>query len=77
MACESRSELIAWYNDLAQENYQRVEQFGTGAAHCVIMDSIFRDVCSINIDSLVQSQAPSKARVRIRCKFQNTSILFR
>jgi RP/EB family microtubule-associated protein len=41
---ESRTELLAWYNDLSQDQYSKVEQFGTGAAHCLIMDSIFRDV---------------------------------
>ncbi|KAJ3368461.1 hypothetical protein HDU91_000578, partial [Kappamyces sp. JEL0680] len=41
---ESRNELLAWYNDLSQSNYTKVEQFGSGAAHCLILDSIFRDV---------------------------------
>lgn len=41
---ESRTELIAWYNDLGSESFTKVEQFGTGSAYCLIMDSIFRDV---------------------------------
>ncbi|CAG8493131.1 2868_t:CDS:2 [Ambispora leptoticha] len=41
---ESRTELLAWINDLLQLNYTKVEQMGTGAAHCQIMDSIFGDV---------------------------------
>ncbi|KAJ3107431.1 hypothetical protein HDU96_007879 [Phlyctochytrium bullatum] len=41
---ESRTELLAWMNDLLQLGYTKVEQCGTGAAHCQIMDSIFRDV---------------------------------
>ncbi|KAI8388338.1 calponin homology domain-containing protein [Radiomyces spectabilis] len=41
---ESRTELLAWLNDLLQLNYTRVEQAGTGAAYCQILDSIFGDV---------------------------------
>jgi len=38
---ESRTELIAWLNDLLKLNYTKVEQCGTGAAHCQIIDSIY------------------------------------
>lgn len=38
---ESRTELLGWLNDLLQVNYTKVEQCGTGAAYCQIMDSIF------------------------------------
>ncbi|KAJ3114106.1 hypothetical protein HK100_001765 [Physocladia obscura] len=31
-------------NDLCQVNYTKIEQCGTGAVHCAIMDSIYRDV---------------------------------
>ncbi|EKM49892.1 uncharacterized protein PHACADRAFT_265646 [Phanerochaete carnosa HHB-10118-sp] len=41
---ESRTELIAWLNDLLQVNYTKVEQCGTGGAYCQIIDSIFGDV---------------------------------
>ncbi|EMD39482.1 hypothetical protein CERSUDRAFT_45712 [Gelatoporia subvermispora B] len=41
---ESRTELLAWLNDLLQVNYSKVEQCGTGGAYCQIMDSIFGDV---------------------------------
>ncbi|KZT69538.1 microtubule binding protein [Daedalea quercina L-15889] len=41
---ESRTELLAWLNDLLQINYTKVEQCGTGAAYCQVMDSIFGDV---------------------------------
>lgn len=41
---ESRSELIAWVNGLLQLNYKKVEECGTGAAYCQIMDSIYNDV---------------------------------
>ncbi|KAJ8654267.1 hypothetical protein O0I10_010089 [Lichtheimia ornata] len=41
---ESRNELLAWINDLLQLNYRKVEQAGTGAAYCQIIDSIYGDV---------------------------------
>ncbi|KAI9502083.1 calponin homology domain-containing protein, partial [Coemansia spiralis] len=40
----SRQELLAWVNDLLQTNYTKVEQLGTGAAYCQILDSIYGDV---------------------------------
>ena len=39
---ESRSELLAWLNELLQINYTKVEQCGTGAAYCQILDSVYR-----------------------------------
>ncbi|KAI7907789.1 calponin homology domain-containing protein [Cokeromyces recurvatus] len=44
MMAESRTELLSWLNDLLRLNYTKVEQAGTGAAYCQIMDSIFYDV---------------------------------
>ncbi|GAA5981509.1 hypothetical protein JCM10908_004135 [Rhodotorula pacifica] len=44
MAGESRTELIAWLGDLLAVNYNKIEQCGTGAAYCQIIDSIFGDV---------------------------------
>ncbi|KAI8338492.1 calponin homology domain-containing protein [Chlamydoabsidia padenii] len=41
---ESRTELLAWVNDLLSINYTKVEQAGTGSAYCQIMDSIYGDV---------------------------------
>jgi len=41
---ESRTELLAWVNDLLQLNYTKVEQCGTGGAYCQILDSIYGDV---------------------------------
>ena len=38
---ESRTELIAWLNDLLGLNYTKVEQCGTGAAYTQIIDSIY------------------------------------
>jgi len=38
---ESRTELLTWLNDLLQLNYTKIEQCGTGAAYCQIIDSIY------------------------------------
>ncbi|GAA5836078.1 hypothetical protein JCM11251_007363 [Rhodosporidiobolus azoricus] len=44
MAGESRTELVHWLNELLQLNYTKVEQCGSGAAYCQIVDTIFGDV---------------------------------
>ena len=36
----SRNDLVQWVNDLLQLNYTKIEQLGTGAAYCQIMDAI-------------------------------------
>lgn len=41
---ESRQELVNWVNSLLQLNITKVEQCGTGAIFCQILDSIFLDV---------------------------------
>ncbi|EDO15197.1 hypothetical protein Kpol_401p2 [Vanderwaltozyma polyspora DSM 70294] len=41
---ESRTELLNWLNELLQLNYRKVEECGTGAAYCQIMDSIYGDI---------------------------------
>lgn len=41
---ESRSELLHWLNNLLDLNYTKVEQCGTGAAYCQIIDLIYGDV---------------------------------
>jgi len=40
---ESRTELLAWINDLLQTDFTKIESLGTGAAFCQIMDSIYGD----------------------------------
>ncbi|KAF9032809.1 microtubule binding protein [Panaeolus papilionaceus] len=40
----SRTDLLAWLNDLLQINYTKVEQCGAGGAYCQILDSIYGDV---------------------------------
>ena len=37
----SRTDLLAWLNDLLQISYTKVEQCGTGGAYCQILDSIY------------------------------------
>ncbi|KAF8326990.1 calponin homology domain-containing protein [Cantharellus anzutake] len=41
---ESRTELLAWLNELLQTSYVKIEQCGTGGAYCQIIDSIYGDV---------------------------------
>ena len=44
MAELSRSELLSWVNDLTSLNLPKVENMGTGSAHCLIINSIYGDV---------------------------------
>lgn len=37
----SRTELIAWLNELLALNYTKVEQCGNGAAYAQVIDSIY------------------------------------
>jgi RP/EB family microtubule-associated protein len=41
MANASRTDLLAWLNELLQINYTKVEQCGTGGAYCQVLDSIY------------------------------------
>jgi hypothetical protein len=41
MMAVSRSDLLAWLNELLQLNYTKIEQCGTGGAYCQILDSIY------------------------------------
>lgn len=41
---ESRTDLLNWLNGLLNLNYKKVEECGTGAAYCQILDSIYVDV---------------------------------
>ncbi|KAJ2898439.1 microtubule integrity protein mal3 [Coemansia aciculifera] len=40
----SRNDLLSWVNELLQTNYTKVEQLGSGAAYCQIIDSVYGDV---------------------------------
>ncbi|KAF8201031.1 calponin homology domain-containing protein [Mycena galopus ATCC 62051] len=44
MAGASRTELLAWLNDLLQLNYTKVEQCGAGGAYLQVIDSIYGDL---------------------------------
>ncbi|KAF8633767.1 hypothetical protein AX15_001273 [Amanita polypyramis BW_CC] len=39
-----RTDLLAWLNELLQINYTKIEQCGTGAAYCQVLDSIYGDL---------------------------------
>ncbi|KXN72264.1 hypothetical protein CONCODRAFT_77861 [Conidiobolus coronatus NRRL 28638] len=41
---ESRGELLKWINDLCQLSLNKIEECGTGAPYCQIMDSIYGDL---------------------------------
>ena len=59
---ESRTELLAWLNDLLQINYTKVEQCGTGGAYCQVIDSIYGQSCPTphNLDNTsVTATAPA------------------
>ncbi|KAG5643829.1 hypothetical protein DXG03_009606 [Asterophora parasitica] len=40
----SRTDLLAWLNELLQINYTKVEQCGSGGAYVQVLDSIYGDV---------------------------------
>ncbi|KAJ6622082.1 calponin homology domain-containing protein [Mycena sp. CBHHK59/15] len=44
MSGASRTELLAWLNDLLKINYTKVEQCGAGGAYVQVIDSIYGDV---------------------------------
>ena len=41
----SRTDLLAWLNELLQINYTKIEQCGSGGAYCQILDSIYGESC--------------------------------
>lgn len=45
----SRTDLLAWLNELLQINYTKVEQCGSGGAYCQIIDSIYGTMCSATL----------------------------
>lgn len=53
MVGESRTDLLNWINDTLDLNYTKVEQCGTGAVYCQLVDSIYEDVAmnKVNFDS--------------------------
>jgi RP/EB family microtubule-associated protein len=48
----SRSDLLAWLNELLQLNYTKVEQCGTGGAYCQILDSIYGSCNLVNFKQI-------------------------
>lgn len=50
MSCgESRSELVAWINATTGLGLAKIEQCGTGAALCQIMDTLFGRLAVLDI----------------------------
>ena len=51
---ESRNDLLHWVNILLQIGYTKIEQMGSGAAYCQIMDVIYHDVplTKVNCDAI-------------------------
>lgn len=61
----SRTDLLAWLNELLQINYTKVEQCGSGGAYCQILDSIYGKQHVAFLDGLVEiSDAISYIRRR-------------
>lgn len=44
MSGESRTELVQWINDTLDLNISKIEECGTGAIYCQLLDSIYLDV---------------------------------
>ncbi|TNY18131.1 RP/EB family microtubule-associated protein [Rhodotorula diobovata] len=65
MAGESRTELISWINDLLQLNYTKVEQCGSGAVYCQIVDSIFGDVAMAKVKMQAKQEYEYLANFRV------------
>ena len=71
---ESRTELIAWVNELLQLNYTKVEQCGTGGAYCQILDSIYRELgIPVGLRRIFTSHLPGDmpmTRVKMNAKHE-------
>ena len=71
---ESRTELIAWINELLQLNYTKVEQCGTGAAYCQIMDSVYGGLQTVadveDVLTLYPSGDVPMARVKMNARHE-------
>jgi len=62
---ESRTELLQWLNELLQINYTKIEQCGTGAAYCQIIDSIYGDVPMTRVKFAAKHEYESLANYKI------------
>lgn len=67
---ESRNDLIQWINDLLSLNVTKIEQLGTGAVYCQIMDSIYGTVLFSHQRgcSLAQGEIRRQSRVYVHSK---------
>ncbi|KAL8276242.1 hypothetical protein RQP46_011359 [Phenoliferia psychrophenolica] len=62
---ESRTELLGWLNELLALNYTKVEQCGTGAAYCQVIDSIYGDVPMTKVKMLSKQQYEHLANYKV------------
>jgi len=62
---ESRTELLQWLNELLQINYTKIEQCGTGAAYCQVIDSIYGDVPMSRVKFAAKHEYESLANFKI------------
>ncbi|GJN92054.1 hypothetical protein Rhopal_005082-T1 [Rhodotorula paludigena] len=69
MAGESRTELLQWINQLLDVGYSKVEQCGSGAVYCQIVDSIFGDVPMAKVKMQAKQEYEYLANFRV---LQNT-----
>jgi len=52
---ESRSELLAWINELLNLSYTKIEQMGSGFAYAQIIDSVYGEEAAVpSSSSLVE-----------------------
>ncbi|GAA5919832.1 hypothetical protein JCM6882_005611 [Rhodosporidiobolus microsporus] len=65
MAGESRTELVQWLNQLLDLNYTKVEQCGSGAAYCQVVDTIFGDVPMARVKMLAKQEYEYLSNFRI------------
>ncbi|KAI6129658.1 calponin homology domain-containing protein [Pisolithus croceorrhizus] len=78
MAGVSRSDLLAWLNELLQLNYTKIEQCGTGGAYCQVLDSIYGDVPMTKVKmnakheyEFVANFKPIPIEKLVKCKMQD------
>ncbi|KAI9013528.1 calponin homology domain-containing protein [Hyaloraphidium curvatum] len=64
-AGESRGELLAWLNGLLHLGVNRIEQCGSGAVYCQIMDSLYQDVPLKKVNFAAKSEYEYVANYKI------------
>ncbi|KAJ7901093.1 calponin homology domain-containing protein [Mycena olivaceomarginata] len=71
----SRTELLAWLNDLLQLNYTKVEQCGAGGAYIQVIDSIYGDLPMARVKMTAKHEYEYLANYKIlQTVFKNKKI---